>query len=143
MNARENGAGEQQGRAGGLGSYLSRPRSGGDAPTTPVVGGGCSDAGRGRFRAARGRGWRRHVGPGGQRLRALGRLGGGCWRLCWAGSGAGLARLAGLSEAGRRAGPRVNRAAGEGEKACGPKFKKGEGKMILSFSFSSIFQNPI
>ena len=48
-------------------------------------------------------------------------------------------RSAGL---GRGAGPRENQAAGEGGKACGPKFKKGEGKMILSFSFSSIFQNP-
>jgi len=104
VNARENGAGEQQGRAGGLGSYLSRLRSGGDAPTTPVVGGGCSDARRGRFRAARGRGRRRHVGPGGQRLRALGRLSGGCWRLCWAGSGAGLAAGAGPSEACKEGG---------------------------------------
>ena len=54
----------------------------------------------------------------------------------------GCAAGAGPSEAGRRAGPRENRAAGEGVKACGPKFKKGERKMILSFSFSSIFQNP-
>ena len=51
-----------------------------------------------------GRGWRRHVGPGGQRLRVLGRLGGGCWRLCWASSGAGLAAGAGLSKACKEGG---------------------------------------
>jgi len=48
VNARENGAGEQQGRAGGLGSYLSRPRSGGRSHDARR-GGGCSSARRGRF----------------------------------------------------------------------------------------------
>ena len=72
---------------------------------------------------------------------------GGCGqavRLGWAtvlGRAArGCAAGAGPSGAGRRAGLRKNWAAGEGVKACGPKFKKGEGKMILSFSFSTIFQ---
>ena len=47
-------SGESRGAHGeGLGSFKSRPRSEGNAPTTRVVGSGCSSARRGRFRAAR------------------------------------------------------------------------------------------
>ena len=135
------GCGREQGRnwsgaAGarerGLGSYLSRTRSGGGTlPRRQSWAAVAAAPGAGGCRAARGRGRRRHVGPGGQRLRALGRLGGGCWRLCWAGSGAGLAAGAGPSEvrgwAGGWRGGKGQRCRAAGgswasrRKACGPK----------------------
>ena len=54
----------------------------------------------------------------------------------------GCAAGAGPSEAGRRAVPRENWAVGEGVKACGPKFKKGEGKNDSFLFFFFYFPKP-
>ena len=87
------------------------------------------------------------MGPGGQRLRALGRLGGGCWRLCWASGGVGLAAGAGPSEACKEGGELGRRGGELGQQKESPRAENKKGgekkKKILSFSISStIFQIP-
>ena len=88
---------------------------------------------------------RRQVGPGGQRL------GAGHRRAATAGARVGRRGL--LGRAKRAAGPAVGGERGElgcgagpsgerGEGASGPISRKERKKMILSFSISSIFQNP-
>jgi len=81
---------------------------------------------------------RRQVGPGGQRL------GAGRRRVATASARVGRRGL--LGRAKRAAGPAVggvlDRGAGKGESWAVGRFQERRGKMILSFSISSIFQNP-
>ena len=102
--------GEAAGDAGGLGSYLSRPRSGGKrSHDAQCVGGGCSGAGRGRLPSRAGK----ETAPtGGAQASAAGEGG--------AATAAGRPQKAGLERgwAGADAGPRSAQG-GEAELGCG------------------------
>ena len=108
-------SGESRGAHGeGLGSFKSRPRSGGRSHDTRR-GGGCSSARRGRFRAAREE--RDGADRRGSGVSGWGRRrGDGCYqaiRLGWAGSGAGPRSAQGVGELGWRGlQGRARRAAG-------------------------------
>ena len=102
--------GSSRGRGGGLGSYLSRPRSGGKrSHDAQCVGGGCSGAGRGRLLSRAGK----ETAPtGGAQASAAGEGG--------AATVAGRPQKAGLERgwAGADAGPRSAQG-GEAELGCG------------------------
>jgi len=150
-----NWSGGSRGRARGGSAPIYRGRGAeGDAPTSPVVGGGCCSAGRGRLPSRAGNGAAPTGGPGWQRLRAPGRLGGGCWRLCWAERGGdGLAAGAGPSEEkGEASWAGAERGEGSWAGGCqgiarGPKTRKGRrcsfsflfSKQIFPKAFSNIF----
>jgi len=143
VNARENGAGEQQGLAGGLGSYLSRPRSGGGrshdarrgqrllrrrARTVPSHAGKgmAPTCGAGRSAAASARKAQRRL-----LAAVLGRQ--RCWASGWRWAKRGM-------QGGRRAGP-ARWGAGPAEgKPAGRNSRREREENDSFFSFSTIFQ---